>query len=120
MIRPPKLVYAAFLSALFILAGIGVIAARAWNGETLWPAAVSAIRDSNRGADPDYVQGLAKLGKKAFTIKDTSEVDRPRWRDHAIRSVAAPCAPATDPARAGRSRRSGRQGCRSRRSGRQG
>ncbi len=62
MIRPPKLVYAAFLSALFILAGIGVIAARAWNGETLWPAAVSAIRDSNRGADPDYVQGLAKLG----------------------------------------------------------
>ncbi len=22
----------------------------------------SAIRDSNRGADPDYVQGLAKLG----------------------------------------------------------
>jgi len=55
----PKLVYAAFLVAL-LCARIGVVAARAWHSEAVRPAAVSAI--SNSIADPDYVQGLAKLG----------------------------------------------------------
>ena len=53
----PRLVYAAALVAL-LCAGIGVFVAEAWHGE----AAVSTIRDSKQGADPDYVEGLARLG----------------------------------------------------------
>jgi hypothetical protein len=59
MTWPPQFVYA-FLVALFC-AGIGVKAARVWNNEALRPAGVSAIRDS-KAADPDYMQGLARLG----------------------------------------------------------
>jgi hypothetical protein len=53
----PKLVYTTFLVGL-LCAGVGVFAASAWHGE----AAVSTIRGSKQGADPDYVEGLAKLG----------------------------------------------------------
>jgi hypothetical protein len=59
MTRLPKLVCAALLLGLFC-AGIGVVAARERHSEAVRPAAVSAIRDPI--ADPDYVQGLAKLG----------------------------------------------------------
>jgi len=58
MTRLPKLVYVAFVAAL-LCAGIGVVAAREWHSEAVRPAAVSA---DNPIADPDYVQGLAKLG----------------------------------------------------------
>jgi len=61
MIRLPKkwLIYAAFLAALLVLAGIGVTAAKA-----LWPAAAvhPANGDSNLVFDADYVQGLVKQG----------------------------------------------------------
>ena len=62
MIRLSKLVYV-FVAAL-LFAGIGIIAARAWNVGALWPAAVnSADPDPNPGvADPDYVYGLAARG----------------------------------------------------------
>ena len=53
----PRLVYAAVLVAL-LCACIGVFVAEAWHGK----AAVSVIRGSKQGADPDYVEGLAKLG----------------------------------------------------------
>jgi hypothetical protein len=55
--RLPKLIYVAFLVAL-LCAGVGVFAASAWHGE----AAVSTIGASKQGADPDYVEGPAKLG----------------------------------------------------------
>jgi len=62
MIRLPKLVYAAFVAAL-LAAAIGVIVARAWNVEALWPVAADQTQPgSNQGVDPDYVQGLAKRG----------------------------------------------------------
>jgi len=61
MTRRRKIVYAAFLAAL-LCAGIGGFAARAWHGEAPWQAAVSATREPTQVADPDYVQGLAKLG----------------------------------------------------------
>jgi hypothetical protein len=52
-----KLTYAAFLVAL-LCAWIGVIAAK--SNDAIWAAAPA--RDRNGVADPDYVQGLAKLG----------------------------------------------------------
>jgi hypothetical protein len=60
MTRWAKLTYAAFLVAL-LCAWIGVIAVK--SNEALWAAAVHpSDRDQNGVADPDYVQGLAKLG----------------------------------------------------------
>jgi hypothetical protein len=60
MTRWAKLTYAAFLVAL-LCAWIGVIAVK--GNEALWAAAVPPpTRDWNGMADPDYVQGLAKLG----------------------------------------------------------
>jgi hypothetical protein len=62
MSRGAKLICAAFLVAL-LCASIGMIAASAWSNEALRPAAFHpSTRDWDRGADPDYVQGLAKLG----------------------------------------------------------
>ena len=62
MTRGAKLICVACLVAL-LCASIGVIAASAWSNGALWPAAVhQSTRDWDRGADPDYVQGLAKLG----------------------------------------------------------
>jgi hypothetical protein len=57
----PKLVYAAFLVALLCV-GFGVFAAEAWYGEAPLQDTVSAIRDPKQVADPDYGQGLARLG----------------------------------------------------------
>ncbi len=61
MIRLPKkwLIYAAFLAAPLVLAGIGVTVAK-----TLWPAAAvhPANGNSNPVFDADYVQGLVKQG----------------------------------------------------------
>ena len=54
MSRWAKFIYAAFLVAL---------AVSAWSNEAPWPAAVHpSTQDWDRGADPDYMQGLAKLG----------------------------------------------------------
>jgi hypothetical protein len=61
MTRRRKLVYATFLVAS-LCASIGGFAARAWHGKAAWQAAASRIRDSKQVADPDYVEGLAKLG----------------------------------------------------------
>jgi hypothetical protein len=52
-----RLVYVAVLVAL-LCAGIGVFVAEAWHAE----AAVKVNRGSKQGAEPDYVEGLAKLG----------------------------------------------------------
>jgi len=57
----PKLVYAAVLVA-FLYAGIEVFAVETWHGAAPLQDTVSAIRDSKQVADPDYVQGLARLG----------------------------------------------------------
>jgi hypothetical protein len=69
----PKLVCAGLLLA-FLCA---VIAARAWTSEIFLPAAVhSPTRDRGPGADPDYVEGLVKLGI----------VSRPNYGTSAARS----------------------------------
>jgi hypothetical protein len=57
--KDERIIYAAFLPALFTLLGIGVSAAMAWLAQMPWHIpAVSAVCAS---AD-DYVQGLAKRG----------------------------------------------------------
>jgi hypothetical protein len=57
MAGPPKLVCAGLLLALLC----AVIAARAWTSEIILPVH-SPTSDRGPGADPDYVEGLVKLG----------------------------------------------------------